>query len=76
MFYFMTPPPPSLDWLVCGAGSVEAASPKPVHHVDGRQHHLSVPNHDGGDDVCETSPGSHGHQGWWVMGSYLRLLIS
>ncbi len=66
--------PLSLDWLVCGTGSVETAAPQPVHHVDGRQHHLSIPHHDGGHDVCEASAGSHGHQGWWVV-SYLSPTI-
>lgn len=35
-----------------GAGALQAGADEPVHHVDVRQHHLHLPDHDGlHDDV-------------------------
>ncbi len=37
-------------------GAVEAAPAQPPGAVDGRELHLPLPHHDGGDDVLPTRP--------------------
>ena len=47
---------PSSAWLEHSSGPLEAAASEPLCSLDGREYHLPLPHHDGGDDASETSP--------------------
>ena len=47
-----------LAWLEHCPGSLETTAHQHAHLVDGWKLHLSLPHHDGGDDVGEASSDS------------------
>ena len=57
---------PNVAGLDDSSRSMEATATKPAGNVDGREHHLSIPDHDGGNDACKTCAGTVWSQRWCV----------
>lgn len=55
-----------LDGLVHSSGSMETASSEPAGPLDGRQHHLPLPHHDGGHDAGQACAGHLQLQRRWA----------
>ena len=64
----LSPPPSPSAWLEHSPGSLEAGASECVCSLDGWEHHLSLPHHDGRDDAGETSADAIWIQRRWEGG--------
>lgn len=62
-----------LDWVDTGVGSLETVTSQLVCDVDGRQLHLYISHHDGGNDVLSPGAGTLRDQRRWVVVGVVKL---